>query len=285
MELVDSITIPKSADCLPKRCPVLDTRGAGAAITLNNNVRGGATKNGNPRVSMLLPDGTVALISSNPDMTDAVGITEEIDQMVLSYPAIGSGVVTMRDTDVSYLVCCLRGGTCYLIPLGTTNKGPILTIPFPQDISSNLVNEIYVQAFSAGNLFVEEHFLPVLLYAWPDGVVDVYSCELIHPKPANDKSPLSDSVTSQLIPVSRLERQVLQEMLDNGITQLLSQLRHEARKSSEHPLLQQEDWKEFFNGPWSHNSITLDALCSTEFQNLRSMMLSLARKESEKVQS
>ncbi|KAL3920100.1 MAG: hypothetical protein SGILL_003430, partial [Bacillariaceae sp.] len=184
MELIDSYTMSSTDENLPKRSPILGMNGADAATLLPTS----AAKHGgnDPGLCITLPDGTVATLSCFRDakMGTNLGINRDLHQVLLPYPAIGSGVLTM-DGPVDLkkrnaLACCLRGGTCYLVPTDKDAcRGPITAIPYPHDISSDR-NQIYVQSFAAGNLRIGngDTLMPVLIYAWPGGMVDIFACRL-----------------------------------------------------------------------------------------------------------
>jgi len=306
MELMDATTIPLSEDCrLPKRVPILENHGADAACILSSARSGGGGKNEKSCVGITFPDGITSLLSSSSssqdELFDAVGIAEENHQVLLSYPAIGNGQLEINGKNgkvSSYLATCLRGGTCYLIPTTSDNKSDdeinnssIATIPFPHDIQSDLPN-IYVQAFTAGNLIVDGSLLPILIYAWPGGVIDVYASGLIHSKPSkSDESSVmvDDDTTNDDNLVSRVERRALQDLIDNESLLLLSKIVDELRDDSRHPLLQREEWQQFLTEtkaagkallPNSVDNIAaFDSLCSIQQQNLRRILLSLSLSE------
>ena len=287
MELIDAATIPLSEDCrLPNRVPILESHGADAACILNS-ARSGDGENQKSCVGMTFPDGITSLLSSSQDKFDTVGIAEENHQVLLSYPAIGNGQLDIIDKDgqiSNFLATCLRGGTCYLIPTSdrSDKNNSIATIPFPHEIESDL-SDIYVQAFTAGNLMFDGSRLPILIYAWSGGVIDVYACGLIHSKPISksDESVIVDVTHDN--PVSRVERRTLQDLIDNESLLLLSKLLDEVRGDSHHPLLQREEWQKFLKEtkagkalPISVDNIAFDSICSSQHQNLRRILLSLA---------
>ena len=274
MELLDASTISSSKDGnLPKRVPVLDGQGANAACYLST---GDASFTG-----ICFPDSVVALFSNNrlDDSFEVVGVTEANHQLLFSYPAIGNGQVSTVDknrTPMTCLVTCLRGGTCYLTPISTGNNEPMVAIPFPHDMESDF-SDIYVQAFTAGNLLVDGVDLPVLIYAWPSGVIDVYSCGLM-----DSKTPKMEVSTDEDF-VSRAERRCLRDMIDNDSISMVANILNESRDKTQNPLFQTVEWEELFQEfnagkglPASEDDVTLEALCSKQFQSLRRVLLSLA---------
>lgn len=285
---MDATTMSLSKDSLlPKRVPILQSHGADAACILNATNGG---ENQSSFVGITFPDGTTCLFSSIQDEFDAVGIAEADHQLLLSYPAIGKGQIDIAENNGSfstYLATCLRGGTCYLIPTSPTNDdnaSSIPTIPFPHDIESDL-SDIYVQSFTAGNLVVDDKKvpLPVLVYAWPGGVIDVYACGLEDLKVPNNTEAPSEIIDddTQDVFVSRMERRCLRDLIDNESLLLFSQIIDEMREDSRNPV--KEEWQGFLmetkNGKMLSvpvEDITLDSLCSARYQNLRRVLLSLA---------
>jgi hypothetical protein len=295
MELIDSNTVPGSAEYLPKRSRVLASPGADLSTTLCGSDSGDdIMKSKNPRVCVALSDGTVALLScsEDPRMNEAVGIAEDIHQILLSHPAVGCGRIYLpfgidnREKRLSYVACCVRSGTCYLIPTTTTTdlKHPldVAVVPFPHDISSDL-DEIYIQAFSAGNLMVNGQPTPVMLYAWPDGVVDVYACGLVSPDFTASLELIDSNVVCDKEDdfVPRVEKKALEEMIDNGTVEILSAILKEMREGFDHPILQGEEWDEVWMGrsELCSKSWTVEMLCSPEFRHVRRLLLSMATRE------
>jgi len=157
----------------------------------------------------------------------------------------------------------------------------ITTISFAHDIESDF-SDIYIQAFTAGNLMVDKGILPVLVYAWPGGIVDVYSCGLV-PSKLTERNKLTkvDKINANLL--VRAERRALQDLVENDSLLLLSKILDELRTGSRHPLLQTKEWKDFLEEtkhgkatPMSVENVAFDALCSIEYQSLHLILLSLA---------
>ena len=262
---------------VPKRVPILESFGADAACVLNSSC-----------VGISFPDGTTSIISSDQNSINTVGAAEESHQVLLSYPAIGNGKLEIIKDDgktLNYVATCLRGGTCYLIPTSERSKtnDSIATIPFPHDIESDL-SDIYIQAFTAGNIMFNGKVLPILVYVWPRGVVDVYACGLFHSNPNIGDELLTINDAHDDAQVSREERRALQDLIDNDSLLLLSNILNELRDDSQHPLLQMNEWQQFLEEtetgqllPVQVDKINFDSMCSSQYQNLRRILLSLAR--------
>jgi len=293
MELIEATTVSLSKDSrLPKRVPILDSHGANAACNLKSAEPPPGGSSSCTTGSITFPDGIIGMFSSSSrrDTSDAVGIAQPDHQVLLSYPAVGNGQINIIGDESgkpsSFLAACLRGGTCYLIPISTkkNNKNnSIATIPFPHDIEKDL-SDIYVQAFTAGNLVVDGIDLPILIYAWPGGVIDVYSCGLMGSK-APDTRDGSKEIIAEDDPndISRAERRCLRDSIDNESISLIAKIVNELRENSQNPLLQMEEWQQLLTEissgtalPASEEDITLDSLCSIEYQSLRRILLSLA---------
>jgi hypothetical protein len=278
MELIDSSFIPSNKDHLPKRSHILGSPGADAATNLCEN--GSAA---NPRLCLTLPDGTVVLLSCSDDtrMNGAVGLTEDFHQLLLPHPAIGSGRLDFHGSndhpDGSFVACCVRGGTCFLVPTTANSNDAfnLMAIPFPHDISHDL-SEVYIQAFTAGNLMVNNLTAPVLLYAWPSGVVDVYLCGLFQPETPKASQTTRDETTGHRDDfVPRLEKQALEEMIENGSTETLLSILNEVRERLEYPLLRTAEWETLLKDSPS-GFLTLKMLCSKEYRQVRQLLLSMA---------
>jgi hypothetical protein len=153
MGLVNASTLPSVAEVvpdgppsrngstgqtLPRRSPVIPSPFSDSVCPLlpNSSWATSATTFSSaesiPSCGVTLPDGTVALLSVNGVGTSggkgggidddnrgneyvSWGILKDEHQLLLSYPAIGCGCVYYQDQ--SHFVCCLRGGTCYVIPI------------------------------------------------------------------------------------------------------------------------------------------------------------------------
>lgn len=267
MELLAASTVSLSKDCnLPKRSPVLDNTRANAACNLSVD--------GKNYSSLAFSDGVVGLFSRNGD---TVGISETNHQVLFSYPAIGSGHIRIADEKKNTCDClavCLRGGTCYLIPVESkSNDNSVGVIPFPHDLEMDL-SDVFVQSFCAGNLKIDGTDLAVVVYAWPGGVMDIYSIELVN-------SMASKESEINKVFVSRTEKRCLRDLIDNDAITIVSQILKDSR---DNPLLQTGDWKELLDDtkagkislPAPEEEIGLESLCSKEFESLRRVLLSLA---------
>jgi hypothetical protein len=248
-----------------------------------------------------LSDGTVAVLSSSSAEGDdscccGWGVAQDSHQLLLSYPVIGCGIVE-QDNGHDYLACCLRGGTCFLIPITASNdsnddndsndgetNNEILGISYPHDVDADITSA-YVQGFTAGMLSVDDDgassLLSVLVYAWPGGVVDIYACGLVYP------SIPQHVVEQQNDPIDHTaERQVLEELLMNSNESSLSmvlRLFEKMEEDPDHRLCQDEQWqeakKEYYKASASARSSppTLEDLSSSkDFSSLRTLLLSLA---------
>jgi hypothetical protein len=268
MELVDSSTLPSDdTGRLPKRVQVLPSRGSDSTIA----IRGGQL------CGVALADGTVALLSSSSeDDSCCWGVAQDPHQLLLSYPAIGCGIVEQDGHE--YLACCLRGGTCFLIPTtdsdddGETNN-EILGISYPHDVDADITNT-YVQGFTAGMLSVDDgaSSLSVLVYAWPGGVVDIYACGLVYPSIPQH--------VEQKDPIDTAERQVLEELMNSdGSLSMVLRFFEKMEEDPDHRLCQDERWQEAkkeYKASARSSPLTLEDLRSKDFSSLRTLLLSLA---------
>lgn len=149
-----------------------------------------------------LADGMVTVVSGAISVEEqlAWGVSTLMDQLCLSYPCIGMGCVDLNvgDEVMPCVVCCLRGTATYMIPMVSASSIQsdicgedevlmfALSVPHDIDEDSSLR---YLQSFAAFNLSTESASadcgiegqcqIPILVYAWPGGVVDIYSGELL----------------------------------------------------------------------------------------------------------
>jgi hypothetical protein len=117
---------------------------------------------------------------------------------------------------------------------------------------------------------------PVLLYAWPSGVVDVYLCGLFQPETPKASQTTRDETTGHRDDfVPRLEKQALEEMIENGSTETLLSILNEVRERLEYPLLRTAEWETLLKDSPS-GFLTLKMLCSKEYRQVRQLLLSMA---------
>ena len=265
MELVDSSTLPSDdTGRLPKRVQVLPSRGSDRAMVLGGEE--------NSMCGVALSDGTVALVSP---YLDSWGVAQDRHQLLLSYPAIGCGRVFVDEDH--HFVCCLRGGTCFLIPTRADSQKHVTVISYPHDVDADTTSA-YVQGFTAGTLLMDEKSsLPVLIYAWAGGAVDVYACHLVHPTQ-------EETLDSQLTQMNwkepdASEHKLLEEMMNNESLSIVLTLFDDMEKDQNHKLLQEENWemaqKEFKLSEFT-SPVTLKQLCSDKLESLRFLLLALA---------
>lgn len=220
MDLVDPThTFPVQHDpSMPRlRATVVPSRGTNSIVSLGLN-----------RAGVALSSGTVAI------MTSGWGIVNDSDQLLLPFPPVGTGRVELCGEE--FIACCLRAGTCYLIPTNVHGRGhsaprAIPAIAYPHDIDTDTANH-YVQGFSAGEIQIschgEDHAaIPVLVFAWAGGVVDIYSCELLHP-------------LKSCIPAC--EEQILQELIDQRCLSQVLEVLGKMDQDPNHHLHQDETW-------------------------------------------
>ena len=226
MELVDVMSNPEDSNRRSEhrhrrqQVHVLPSRGTDCAMAIN----------GDTLCGVALSDGTVALLNSIEE--SCWGIARDVHQLLMSYPVIGCGYIGDK-----YWVCCLRGGTCYFIPTtystrtdtsggacggsdddGTSQQQELSVISYPHDIDTDITS-LYVQGFTAGTIMVkesdgdsEEEMLPVLVYAWAGGVIDLYACHLVYPKVVVDGETASEATEESI---------VIQELIDNGVLEMV----------------------------------------------------------------
>jgi hypothetical protein len=141
-----------------------------------------------------LSDFTVAIVTAveEEDSSLSWGIVQDEHQLLLSYPSIGCGSVEYENQE--HFVCCLRGGTTYLIPSGKEELGydsSVTVFFYPHDVDSDSTSR-FVQGFTAGNLLVRQgdqtlERMPVLVFCWAGGIIDVYVCGLFQQQFAHGK--------------------------------------------------------------------------------------------------
>lgn len=221
------------------------------------------------------------------------GVSSDMDQICLSYPCIGMGCVNMKgrtgDHAIPHIACCLRGTTTYLIPLDSgaaasenrpkSQESRMLAFFVPsdaQDGTGMTVNR-YLQSFAAFDLATtsclgtgegfRKSFVPIVVYVWPGGIIDLYSCGLL---------PQLTSATDEQLPNAV---SLLDELVTNGSVKLLRQL----LMQSENKLDGQEDevWKNARAEVLIHGDtvpITRHDVDSKQFLSFRSVLLQLSHR-------
>ena len=247
---------------------------------------------------MALPDGTIALLSANEKDGDLEwGIANDYNQLLLPYPAIGCASIewgaTQHEEHMPHAVCCLRGGSTYLIPyisdssssnISNTNAStqtPITVFTFDTETHARFVSD-----FTAGNLIyspstgradASNHSydntlpttMPVLMYGWAGGIVDVYSCDLM------------ETSKHSCRPVVRpKEISTLEELISNGSLSLLIQVLSVLEDSD--PLIHQTLWKEARREcrEASMEDVLAKDLLLPKFAAIRSLLLLLSTTDS-----
>jgi len=239
-------------------------------------------------------DGTVTISHYIPGKS--WGIMEEDNQIMLSQRCIGMGTFDYGgnksdfDGDVPgarrYVVCCLRGGTIYLVPVlenGASNPTlgqsdvTVFAVPVdPDGDDDGLVR--FVQNFTAGVAQVvhwkdrigtdkshltgnatDNAMKSVALVGWPGGNIDVY----------------------EVAPGWRRNTDILTgEIFDKGVVAKLVQRLLEIDKR--HPLISSDLWRRAWNE--CHEGSNVDAILKgikhsprRDFAAMKSLLLSLAQ--------
>lgn len=241
-------------------------------------------QNGSLSVAVGLSDGTLGIVSASVSSLHGMlswGIAAPANQVLFPYPCIGLGQVNLTSNRTplqpSHVAYCMRGSTTYLVPADTEEDDPPVTVlSYPDDVDSDTGGlQQAVQGFTAGNLRLsntalkagESSTLPVLVYAWPGGIVDVYSCELLNP----------DNDSGQRF------RPVLLELLENGSAKLLHRFLTMRGIETFH---NRPDWMAAWNeitafskrdeGLDDEKLLTISQLCSPELVSFRNLLLQLA---------
>lgn len=124
-------------------------------------------------------DGTVGVFHND---SNGLGICHPDNQVLLFERCIGLGVI--KDME-EYLVCCLGGGTIYLLPISTASEpaksSEILRLAIPIESDEDTSTIRFIQCFAAGTSHVasmgvnpsceKKH---IALLGWAGGVVDVH---------------------------------------------------------------------------------------------------------------
>lgn len=219
--------------------------------------------------AVILAEGSVLLITTSVvDGEPEWGIRGTCNQLLLSFPAIGVGcsLQTVNEDTVPNIGCCLRGGTSYLIPCdsgeNTERVDSITVITYPHDIDTD--NPPHrVDFFSSGCIHYpaeDRKFtkttIPILIYCWPGGIIDVYAGELLQERKVYTHA-------------------ILTELLSNGTVQLFRE--HLLSLKEETLASHQADWRfardEILKIP-SSDSIVLSNLLSSSLRAFRSILIS-----------
>ena len=127
---------------LPRWSPVIPSHGSDCSCIIRPTLSQRSTSIHLPSVGIGLADGTVALLTGSKNGLMAWGIAHDEHQLLLSHPAIGCG--TIEYDDETYFVCCLRGGTTYLVPAATNSADGlgctevILVVSYPHDADTSI---------------------------------------------------------------------------------------------------------------------------------------------------
>ena len=146
-------------------------------------------------------DGTVAISHCNP-IDGSWGVFHDDNQIMLFQRCIGLGTFdysnnSLSDSELRSIVCCLRGGTIYVVPVRaendvTNNDLFMFAVPLdPNGDDDGLVR--LAQSFTAGMAqvlcwkggVVKENTdccttKSVALLGWPGGIIDVYELPQIN---------------------------------------------------------------------------------------------------------
>jgi len=233
-------------------------------------------------------DGTVT-ISHHRSKDGLWGVMEENNQIMFCQRCIGIGTVdygVSLKTERRYAVCCLRGGTIYMVPVGEPaiskdemeqNDITMFAVPMdPDGDDDGLVR--FVQNFTGGMAHVvcwtdqvstdKSHpvgampdgtMKPVAMVGWPGGNIDVY-----------DVAPERKSSTDIF----------LEEIIERGMVTKLVQRLLDVSKS--HPLISSDVWRRAWDE--CHEVTNLDGILkgikdtSTEdFLSMRLILLNLTQ--------
>lgn len=270
MELVDSSTATttivkaKESENLPKRVQILPSKGTDATMSFSDGKQCGVA----------LSDGSVAVLSSQTEVGNAMsswGIAKDLHQLLFSYPVVGCGRV--QQDGALHMACCLRAGTCFLIPLSDI-ESEIIAFPYPHDVDKDCTN-VYIQGFTAGEIVVASKAtegqllaLSILVYVSAGGL-DVYSCGLIYPKGKELRNEIQGEE----------QRRYLKELLDSDILSVVTKELKQMDDDDADELWQDSNWNEAHaeakRSASLSDSITVEQLCSPAFASLKKLLLSL----------
>ena len=127
---------------LPRWSPVIPSHGSDCSCIISPTLSQRSSSIHLPSLGIGLSDGTVTLLTGSNNGLMSWGIAHDEHQLLLSHPAIGCG--TIEYSDETYFVCCLRGGTTYLIPAATSSADglvcteDILVVSYPHDADASI---------------------------------------------------------------------------------------------------------------------------------------------------
>lgn len=240
-----------------------------------------------------MADGTVALLSAEEKEGELRwGIANDFNQMLLAYPSIACACLqwstSKQNPSIPHAALCLRGGSTYLVPFvapgDNSNIGDFTTVTvFSPDCE---VDTRYVKSFAAGNLIcvpdgsaqkeqeeasnhnneetpVEPAKIPVLIYGWACGTINIYCCKL-----------LEDRKSCRAM-IGHRERSCLEELVSNGSVRILRELLRALQDSD--PLLQQPMWTEAriecLQQETNLEEINVEDLLQSHHSSLRALLL------------
>ena len=233
-------------------------------------------------------EGTVAISHLDPKV--GWGVMKDENQLMLFQRCIGLGTcncLSNLDEATRYIVCCLRGGTIYLVPIaeqeesgetergGSENEITVCDVPIdPNGDDDGLVR--FVQNFTAGlarakpwidlrtmdsrHMESECTMKSVALVGWSGGILDVYEVT-----PAASRNDAKNALLSEIV--------------NRGVaTKLVEKLLGIERS---HSLLTSDLWRKAWDECHELNSLddVLEGIKDTprgDFSALRSLLLSLA---------
>eukprot|EP00980_Cylindrotheca_fusiformis_P016804 scaffold5064_cov121-Cylindrotheca_fusiformis.AAC.18 len=263
MELVDSAT--NGCRSLLRKVSNLPSKGTDVTIRFHDGRQCGVA----------LSDGSVAILSSQTELRHASsswGITNDVHQLLFSYPVVGCGHIHMDD--IHYMACCLRAGTCFMIPLSALEKG-IVAVPYPHDVDLDCTS-LYIQGFTSGELRVSSTgnggsrscTLPILVYAAAGGL-DVYSCGLVYPKVKDVRKEKEQAE----------QRIFLKKTLESDLLPLVVKIMNQMENDDTDALWQDSRWKAAHSEvkalPSFSESITAEQLSGHSFSSLKNLLILL----------
>jgi hypothetical protein len=170
----------------------IPSRGTNAVLTTNEGLVAVTTSEG----MVILLDGESPCLSAISKADDHPtwqrpgllwGVSRNTDQHILTYPPVGIGSVTYEDH--RFIAVCLRGTTTYLIATEPQSDfdGTVYSFRVPMDHfigeknHKSYAQQLYqIEHFGTGNLQTNDTTnISLLLYAWPGGTIDIYSCGLL----------------------------------------------------------------------------------------------------------